>query len=435
MSTWLLVAGCSDDAPAPDAGVPDAFMRPPDAAVCMPGCEGDMLRLCDPDEVLTPCALGCNAEGPACFELVPQNGANQGHLNDVDADLVIPAGVLGHIDTDTGEILVNSAIVRRDGLGVVNGIGYYGLPDDIAVLSVNSLSVAGGARLRLTGTRALIILSADAVFIAGVIDVAAGCDGDGRAHCAGPGGGNGSTNNGTQAQGCAPGGNGGGGLVLTDETGGGGGGFGSDGAPGGDGGDRGGGIAGLVNGSGCVGPELVPLSGGSGGGAGGLDSDGGDGGGGGGAVQITSFTSITMAGAPGECGVDAGGAGGRGGESDDGGGGGGSGGAILLEAPIINLDAAILAANGGGGGGGGGNAEGNRAEDGVFGARQAQGGGNGGAGASSAGPAVAGTSGGDNTGGGGGGTGYIRLVVPETALTIDNAVVSPAFLRDDLILQ
>ena len=439
----MTAGACSlDDSGNPgapvDAATPEApAVETPDAGVaCVPGCEGDSVRTCEPGETLTPCLFGCNPAGPACRTIAPSNGADAAHLQDVTASVVIPAGTQGLFDTDTGTIMVNGASVRDDSAGVSAGIGFYRLSETISVFAVQALAVEPGGILRATGGRPLLILSAGDARIEGVVDVSGGCaDGTAR-HCGGPGGGDGSTTDDDPAEGCAPGGNGTGGILdgfsNPDETGGGGGGMGTDGARGGTGGDRNGGAAGVVTGSDCPGPALEPLRGGSGGGAGGLDDNGGDGGGGGGAVQITSFTRIIIAGRSGAApsGILAAGAGGRGGQSNDGGGGGGAGGAILLEAPAIELNMAVLAAGGGGGGGGGDKPNTNRGENGPFGEGQALGGGSGnsrgGLGASRLGPAAAGAGGGDNTGGGGGGVGIIRFSVPAADLVIENTVISPA---------
>lgn len=450
LAGWL-AAGCTfdpsgvtvDSDPVPlDAGSlqGDARMLLPDGGTCVPGCDGDQLRTCEPEERLTPCPLGCDAEAGACLaRLTPSNGAGIAHPQDVTAALVIPAGTRGIIDTDTGAIEVNGESRRpAEANSIANGIGFYLISNQLAVVSATGFAVEAGATLEASGERGLIILSTGDALIQGVIDVSAGCDDQAFVHCPGPGGGAGVINNAGTPGGCAPGGNGDGAFGSSvNETGGGGGGLGTDGARGGDA-NVPGGAGGVVAGGQCPDATLVPLRGGSGGGAGGESAEGGDGGGGGGAIQITSFTRIAITGeADGlPVGIRASGAGGRGGELDDGGGGGGSGGAILLEAPKIELRDAVLAANGGAGGGGGGAELTDRGESGPFGDAQAQGGGSGdrrgGNGASLQGPAMDGAGGGDNTGGGGGGAGIIRLNVPESGLIIQDTTISPAHTRGDV---
>jgi hypothetical protein len=449
--TWMLMAAlvgaCSfdpsglasdDGGPRPDAPLGPADAATSDGETCAPGCVDDRLQVCEPTPSLEPCTLGCTPGALACRTLVPSNGASvTTHLVGVADGLDVPAGQDGLVDTDTGAIDIGGVERRSGGEGVDRGIGFYVLSDRVAVLGVSSMAIGFGATLRLRGGRALIVLSQGDAIIEGVLEVSAGCA-SGGVTCAGPGGGNGTSDDRVGASGCAPGGNGDGATGLKPETGGGGGGFASAGAAGGTAdGNNPGGNAGVPPGT-CAGPELEPLMGGSGGGAGGVDDCGGDGGGGGGAVQITSLTRIAVLGnalSGLTVGVRASGAGGRGGENSDGGGGGGAGGGILLESLRIELDHAVLAANGGGGGGGGSSPDGNRGADGPFGNAQAAGGGGGlggGAGASALGAATAGAGGGDDTGGGGGGVGVLRLNVPVVGLiTGPEVIVSPMATRGD----
>jgi hypothetical protein len=128
----------------------------------------------------------------------------------------------------------------------------------------------------------------------------------------------------------------------------------------------------------------------------------------------------------------AGGCGGRSGcGANVGGGGGGAGGAILLEAPIIEIDGALAVNGGGGGGGAAGNilfAEAGRLDRTPAAGIAANGaaGGNGAAGAINA--TNGGTMGGKGAGGGGG-FGRIRVHTrADTGLTVGNtAVMSPNF--------
>ena len=356
---------------------------------------------------------GCSFEPPGAFAPFPSNGANADHLDGVTQGLTIPAGLDSTIDTDNGEIIIDGAVFRADGPGLIGDIHFTILADNIAILAVDSLSVELDARVRVAGTNALILLSSNDVLIQGAVDISGGCIDDLQDRtCGGPGGFSGSdtginpvieNDNGDPAGGCAPGGNGTG-NDPDHETGGAGGGFGTRGANGGTGGDgRSGGLAVAPDGS-CPDASLVPLMGGSGGGAGGLGVFGGVGGGGGGALQITSLSQIIIngAGASDTVGIRSSGKGGGGGTDSDGGGGGGSGGAILLEAPAIELRQAVLAANGGAGGSGGNTNNSVPGEDGHFGPDQAEGGGignrKGGRGGSLAGMATNGSGGADDTG-------------------------------------
>lgn len=97
-------------------------------------------------------------------------------------------------------------------------------------------------------------------------------------------------------------------------------------------------------------PELIPLQGGTRGQASCGVSNGG--GGGGGAIQLSAGSKITVSAGGKITAHGGGGAAGASGDSCNGGAGGGSGGGILIEAPEVELQGAVLA-NGGGGGGGG----------------------------------------------------------------------------------
>lgn len=425
------------DAPldTPDGGMPPVDAAAPviDASPCVPSCtDPTHLDDCSGGPVID-CPLGCDdAAGVRCRTIVPSNGATSGHLAGVTGALVVDAATNDwHIDTDTGEITSDNyaVVVRGAGTGVIDGIGYWNLGGNVAVLAVSSLTVMDGARLFPEGTRALILLSAGDVQIHGVLDASAWCS-DGTRTCGGPGAGDGS-NPMSFASGCAPGGDGWSGSGP--ESGGGGGGFGEDGAAGGPT-DTATGTGGTA--AACTGPSVVPLEGGSGGGQGGSTNgtSGGNGGGGGGALQITSYTQIVVsdvvAGGP-IVGVRSSGGGGRGGGGSNGGGGGGSGGALLLEAPVIVLANATVSANGGGGGEGNGAGNGTV---GLFGDTSASGGNPGGAthggtgGALFVGPGVGGGGAGvDGTGGGGGGVGIIRFNSGGGGPSMGGAVViSPA---------
>lgn len=467
MYKWLLVVSmpvvaiaCSFDntgvlhsTDGMDGGSPDAGMTNgndtgmPGGDACMPGCVGDELFTCAPVLTSEICPLGCDPQQPACLELSPSNGAALSFLDGTMEALDIPDSVMASINSDTGEIRIAGVERRPPGGGVLNGLRFNAIDASVNVLTVTSMSVGSVAYLQIVGTKPLIILSDGAVVIEGMIDISGGCTSNAN-HCGGPGGGSGSTAGEDQggelmenfASGCAPGQNGTGDEGSVSETGGGGGSLGTVGGNGGSGGGESGGLGGVLPGQ-CPVENLIPLTGGSGGGAGGEGTDGGTGGGGGGALQISSRTSIRLTGqfVDQPVGIRASGAGGMGGEVSDGGGGGGSGGGILLEAPRIQMQYAILAANGGGGGGGGGDRQDNRGQDGPFGAEQAQGGTGthaGGDGASFMGGATNGAGGDDDTGGGGGGAGIIRLNVPATALDIaEGVIISPTHVRADIVTE
>jgi hypothetical protein len=436
---WLVAASaCADGS----GGGPDAAPTS-DGGGCTPGCADNAVRTCVPVETSTPCPLGCDDGAPACRELVPSNGADRAQLTGVTADLRIPSGGTYLLDTDSGQIidLDSDTDVREGGEGVVGGIGFYALDNEISVLAVQSLTLEADAFLLANGFNALVVLSAGDVVIQGEISVSAvnlNRDGKQATQISGPGGGNGASPGVAAAEGCAPGADGKGVDGVGDETGGGGGGLGSSGAPGGVGADgTQAGAGGEASSSECPGSDLVPLRGGSGGGAGGIDTGaGGAGGGGGGAIQISSFTRIQVVGSPGQFvdGILANGGGGGAGDTTVGGGGGGSGGAILLEAPEMEVKFVILAANGGGGGGSDDGTGAEAGEDGRFDMTQAQGGGGqrpGGRGAALNGGATIGSSGADGTGGGGGGVGIIRFNVPMDFLEVEAATISPMYTRDE----
>ena len=438
---WLVaVSACAGGSSGPADAAP-----PLDSESCTPGCAGDAVRTCFPVETSTPCPLGCDVGAPACRELVPSNGADRAQLTGVTAALRVPTGATYLLDTDTGEIidLDNDEQVREDGEGVVDGIGFYALDNEIGVLAVDSFTVEADGFLLANGFNALIVLSGRDVSIQGEISVSAfnlNRNGKNATRISGPGGGSGAVPGVVAAEGCAPGADGNGVDGPGDETGGGGSGLGSSGAPGGLGADgTEPGAGGLAGSAACPGSSLVPLRGGSGGGAGGIDineAGAGSGGGGGGAIQITSFTRILVIGSPGQFvdGILANGGGGGAGDGTVGGGGGGSGGSILLEAPEMAVKFVILAANGGGGGGSDDATGAGAGQDGRFDSTQAEGGGGqrpGGRGAALNGGATIGTAGADGTGGGGGGVGIIRFNVPEPFFEVEAATISPMYTRGD----
>lgn len=427
----------------------DSDAGTPSADACIPGCSSDVLTTCDPAPDVQTCDFGCNAAELACVSLQSSNLDDDSFLAGNLETLVFPANSTVAINTDSGQILVDSAERRPAGGGVREGVYFDDGNADIGVFGVAGLDVGGLALVQVIGSRPLLVASSGDILVEGQIDASAGCE-DGSNRCGGPGGGTGSDigiDEGGQSEpvaatGCAPGSNGTGSSGGPLETGGGGGGFGAAGGNGGDGdGDDPGGLGGDGPAT-CTGVDLIPLTGGSGAGAGGEGTDGGIGGGGGGAVQLSSHTSVRIIGQPTNSfvGIQVNGTGGMGGEAGDGGGGGGSGGAILLEAPEVVLNDAILSANGGGGGGGGNQTENNRGADGTFGVTQAPGGASGGQagglGGSLLGAATDGAGGGDDTGGGGGSVGIIRINVRDGQLQQSGTVlISPAHTEGAVVLE
>ena len=335
-------------------------------------------------------------------------------------------------NTDTGR--VTGALSRAPGIGVSSGIGYHEEmfgATPLAVFSFHSLEVQNAGTIQFSGSRAVVLVIARDVAIAGDLDLT-GCT---AGACPGPGGGNGTQYTATGGGGCG----GAGGMTNAGNSGdggGGGGGGGDNGAKGGDD-DEGGGtiVAGGAGGIACIPETLEPLVGGSGGAGGGPGIvTGSRGGSGGGAVQITAYGAITITGT-----IDAsGGGGGAGGADPNGanagaGAGGGAGGAILLEAPLVTLAAgSIVVANGGAGGGAsGGDDAGSAGQSGRRSATPAAGGlagntnnGDGGDGGAGNTPAEPGENVSDaNAGGGGGGVGRIRI---RAGVPVLGGITSPA---------
>ncbi|HEY8206448.1 MAG TPA: putative metal-binding motif-containing protein, partial [Myxococcaceae bacterium] len=280
---------------------------------------------------------------------------------------------------------------------------------DVAIVPVESLSVASNMQLSVVGPRPVIFAVFGEAQIDGTLVFSSGT---------------GPTSHGAGIVGQCSGGTGIGQVGGNGTSGGGGGGgsYGSQGAQGGGGIGSNGGNVGNTYGN----TNLNPLIGGCAGGGGG-NTGGPGGGGGGGAIQISATETITVRGS-----VGSPGGGGPGGASHQtGGSGGGAGGAVLLEGKSIRISTTgRVSANGGGGGegdaccaggtldgdrGGGGNLDANRAGGGANGGAWAAGG-NGGLGAAGQ-TATAGSVGTTVTqspvtfmgGGGGGGGGLGRL--------------------------
>lgn len=283
--------------------------------------------------------------------------------------------------------------------------------------------------IRVTGTRALIVLAAKAVDVQVEIDASATGADNSQLSVPGPGG---------YGPGLGPGAGGNGSNGSGMWRGGGGGGFGTAGGAGGQfGGATVGGTPGPLNGD-----MRTQFYGGSGGGNGYTfqgTCHAGNGvvpaGAGGGAVQLSSLVSIKVrTGA----GIHVGGGGGNGAcdfNNGDGGGGGGSGGMIFLEAPTVQV-AGILAANGGGGGSGGADPDvGNPGANANFNANPAPGGSTGGGstggnGAAGTTGATSGVCGSGGCSGGGGGVGRIWLRTRGTMADTIGSTISPPPMTD-----
>jgi len=298
------------------------------------------------------------------------------------------------------------------------------------VISVDGLTVAESARLRVVGSIPLVIASWSSIAVDGTIDVGSSREGGAR--------GAGADSERCESQ--AP--TGGEDSFYGGGGGGGGAGFGDRGGSGGDGSSADSGAGGAAS----LWPSMVRggCAGASGGSGRSMSAEGGSGGG---ALHLAARDEIRINGA-----VLANGAGGRGGgrafyangddgedgngHSEYGGGGGGSGGLVGLEAASVVLgSAAVLAANGGGGGEGGDREDGGApGSDGLSAKREAPGGagyanqgGDGGGGGFDFDPggddALDGGQGGG--GGGGGGAGFIVLEAGSWYIPV-SAVVTPA---------
>jgi hypothetical protein len=420
----LLAAGCSFE-PPPDVGDDDDDDTPMhDGAPvdCEPNaviCAGDELVTCSPEgeEVSRePCALGCHDSGERCNDLDPSNGLAE-HLDDAASapDVVLEAGAT--INTDDSTITGTTLAVPTT---IVTAT-----PVEILVIEVGSLSAQD---VRVTGSRALAIVSDSDITLNGPFDISASY------MFGGPGsiatGADCSAQDGVDAG-------------STSLNGGGGGGF---GGAGGNGGTTG--FSGGIGGAAAGNATLVPLRGG----CPGAWYEGGSGppatsavasspGGGGGVVQMVSRTRVVVAdgGA-----IVANGGSAKGytgpppipacilGNPCGPGAGGGSGGGVLLEAPAIEIaGAGIVAANGGGGHCGlGSETAPPTATTTPAPGRQctAFAGGNGAAGDTAATNGTVEADSGPTGGGGGGGGGRVRVNVPAgtTFSPSATAVLSPA---------
>lgn len=314
-------------------------------------CKDGSLVQCAPDgqsKQTTRCKRGCDDRTHTCAgTLAPTN---------------IPKDACGWTDfaaterTITGDTTLDT---ERDCPRVITQGA--DLPE-LCVLAFERLRVERGATLRVTGSRALVLLATKSMELEGRLSVSARADmrGAGSATKAGRGAGKdaiGRVAEGTQVEEWtnlpANAGGGGAGHILPGAAGG--------GAPGQCGPNRRCAEAGL--GGESYGAEtLVPLLGGESGGensAAEWSTRRRPGGGGGGALQLVACEELKLGA---QAVLDANGGGGEGGQpgaadmdsdTPGAGAGGGSGGAILLQARVLEVAAgALIVANGGGGGGG-----------------------------------------------------------------------------------
>ena len=374
---------------------------------------------------------------------VSNGGSDDGGVDFGDADLAlaispsdmgglepshVPPGTLNTdaADLPPGITAIDTTNLTINGQAPPMGVLFVPVPNhnEWAVMTIGGWTV--DKNVKVTGTRALIIVAAKKVDVAAIIDASAD-------HLtAGPG----ATLSGKGGDGLAESGGSG-------DSGGGGAGYGTGGAQGGDGANVTGGTAGSAYGN-----TRTYFGGGSPGGIGGGAPDcqanemqKGRGGGGGGAIQISSAVDVTIE-ATGA--IDVGGGGGTGGCGSlaSAGGGGGSGGTIFLEAPSVTV-LGKLGANGGAGGGGGsgnGNNDGHDGANGALSTMPASGGGAGAGGFLSSsnggdgGNGSAGTTGAvrgqnqENGGGSGGGVGRVWLRTPATTTPVIGgaAMMSPS---------
>lgn len=297
---------------------------------------------------------------------------------------------------------------------------YNGTTLSLCVVSAQSIELAEGATLTVSGNRPLVLLSTSTITIDGTIDAASHRTRD--RDVLGPGADMGPC--GVNAKESTQGFQGGGGYG------------GSFGGPGGNGGNAPSAFGGIA----APAPNIVTLSGGCRGGNGAdniFDMGRGTGGHGGGAVLLLAPQTITVGD---KATINASGEGGQGGRGQfssqgAGGGGGGAGGMIAFDATTVTIDGKCFANGGGGGEGserssgrdggestapdnkapaGGGGSSGGDGGDGALGSDGPQNGSNGAASS-------------QTTGGGGGGAGGSVGVIKIVAATKNlNGDLSPA---------
>jgi hypothetical protein len=305
-------------------------------------CRGDTLLRCNDNGIgviQTPCPAGCDATQGRCKKLVPSNNLGTGYYA-ATLDWTVAAGTVINTGSGTTQPSITPSVSS-----LVAVVAQSGGPD-IASLAFRSITVPAGVTLRVTGGRALALLSATTINVVGSIDASSSYDND-----CGP----------AANTGCAPGER----PSWSADTWGCGSNGGGYGTLGGHGASASGQscFTNLPSLTSCTNTALVPLLGGS---AGGNTNDSSPegytlyGGCGGGAIQLVAGGSIAVSGSL----IASGGGGGyerripfapagvyERTSSNFGGVGGGSGGAILLESPAVTLTGKLFV-NGGGGSGG-----------------------------------------------------------------------------------
>lgn len=344
------------------------------------------------------------------------------------ADLVLDA------DVDTSALSIGGSTTLPAGVtfDVWPQLGSGG--GELAVLHVRALSVPTSVTVRVTGSRALVVIAGGNITIDGQLAGNARGDEPGPGG-AGPDAGIGKGNPGAHASSFRDSGGSGAGFATAGGT--------------------GGRVTGCMPTVGTVAAGttygdamLTTLLAGSGGGTAYNGTCGNrPGGAGGGAIQLSSATqiAITLTG-----GINVGGGGGGGGRSPintgcnmTAGSGGGSGGAIVLQAPLVNISG-TLAANGGAGGSSAGDVEGDnnypsaQGEDGQDGALSdiaaaagadvgvwSSAGGSGGANTAGPGDGLQNDDCDGNGGGGGGSVGRIVIAIPTSGAVMSTGTASP----------
>lgn len=332
----------------------------------------------------------------------------------------------------SGQVLASSSFVyvQSDGQPAV-------------VFYLGSLTVDTGAKMRVIGTRAAIVVADGAMVISGILDAGSHlAEINLNAHVSQNvqlGAGANQTCNVQSGMNPPSGGPGADGLATSGSGGGGGAGGRGVGGHGGTG-DNAGATGGMAGNEAAT-PATV--RGGCPGGASGAagvsaispasQSTVSVGGAGGGALHLTSFTSIRVDGQ-----VLAGGAGGAGAAQGSacGGGGGGAGGYLGLEAPSVTIHGGLAANGGGGGAGSQTSSYGSNGTDGALGTTGAPGGSTNSCGTAGAAGGAVSLIGGSVTasdlcggGGGGGGAGFLLIWAP-TYVVGPDATISPMPLRD-----
>jgi hypothetical protein len=418
-----LDASTADAATSPDASSPrdartdGATLRDAGCTVdAGPMCDGQTRVQCTGDGGLErrDCPLGCS--GGQCQLFTPSNVPDMQLFDAADGNAVVPQDTVWVFDADSGSItayddlaMTGESQVRAAGTGTDgSGIAFFERGPggaDYGVFALASLEVRSGAVAVGLGSRPWIVVAGETIRVDGRISAAA--DELSAMSHSGPGAlttpADGSQ--GFRASGAA------------------GGSFGSSGGEGGWSLNHSGGTPGSTRGT----VELVPLVGGTPGGA--SPRTGGESGPPGGAMQLVAGRRIEV-GSTGA--IEASGGGGGGGQlatDPGGGGGGGSGGAILLEAPVIELQG-VLGANGGAGGQGSSasmssgeaGARGRADRVPAPGSATANNAGGGGSGSDATGSSGNGQGASDSGGGGGGGAGRIRINTADGTESFDVGV-------------